>query len=81
MPDYLGVAGRLRHDAADAALVRDLAMDTAKRDFFDRLHHRLDRLADDVEQAMNSRRFTTSAADSAMGESPAHYPHIDPGWL
>jgi len=32
---------------------RDLATDKAKRDMFDRLHQHLNRLADEVEQAIN----------------------------
>ena len=40
--------------AIEAALIRDLATDPTKRDTFDRLHQRLNRLADEVEQAMKS---------------------------
>jgi hypothetical protein len=57
MQDYLAISGRLRKDAADAALIRDFAMDEAKRDFFDRLHHHLDQLADDIEQAINTSKM------------------------
>ena len=53
MQDYLAALERLRKDAAEAALIRDLATDTAKQDFFDLLHGHLDRLADEVERAMN----------------------------
>ena len=54
MQDYLAALERLRKDAADAALIRDLASDNAKQDFFDRLHRHLDQLADEIEQAMNT---------------------------
>jgi len=47
---------KLRRDAAEAALIRDLATDTAKREMFDRLAQHLDRLADDVELAMNASK-------------------------
>lgn len=54
MQDYLAALERLRKDAAEAKLIRDLATDQAKQDFFDRLHRHLDRLADEVERAMNT---------------------------
>ena len=57
MQDYLAAMERLRKDAAEAALIRDLATDKAKRDFFDRLHRHLDRLADEIEQAMNTPKI------------------------
>jgi hypothetical protein len=57
MRDYLAAMERLRKDAAQAALIRDLATDKAKRDFFDRLHRHLDRLADEIEQAMNTPKI------------------------
>ena len=53
MQDYLAALERLRKDAAEAALIRDLATASAKRDFFDRLHRHLNRLADEIEEAMN----------------------------
>ncbi|MCK1518420.1 hypothetical protein IVB22_39325 [Bradyrhizobium sp. 190] len=55
MQDYLAAQERLRKDAAEAALIRDLATASAKRDFFDRLHCHLNRLADEIEQALNTR--------------------------
>jgi hypothetical protein len=45
---------KLRSDAAEAALIRDLATDMAKRKMFDRLARHLDQLADDVERAMSA---------------------------
>jgi hypothetical protein len=44
--DYLASIEKLRRDAAEAALIRDLATDTAKREVFNRLHEHLSRLAD-----------------------------------
>ena len=54
MQDYLAAIERLRKDAAEAALIRDLAMDEAKQDFFDQLHRHLLGLADEVERARNA---------------------------
>ena len=53
--DYQTSIEKLRTDAAEAALVRDLAIEPAKREMFNRLHEHLSRLADEVEQAMNAR--------------------------
>jgi len=54
MKDYQTAIEKLRSDAAEAALIRDLATDMTKRETFDRLHQHLTRLADEVEQAMRS---------------------------
>ncbi|WP_426528380.1 hypothetical protein [Bradyrhizobium sp. McL0615] len=54
MKDYQAVIEKLRNDAAEAALIRDLATDTTKREMFDRLHQHLNRLADEVEKAMKT---------------------------
>jgi hypothetical protein len=37
MKDYLAHAEKLRQEAAECALIRDLATDKAKREMFDRL--------------------------------------------
>jgi hypothetical protein len=52
MKDYLAQVEKLRKDAADCALIRDLATQPAKREMFDRLAHHLTALADQVEMAM-----------------------------
>ena len=52
MQDYLAQVEKLRKDAAEAALIRDLATDKAKRAVFDRIAGHLAVLADQVEQAM-----------------------------
>jgi len=54
MKDYRASLEKLRKDAAECALIRDLATDPIKRDMFDRLQQHLDRLADEVEQAINA---------------------------
>jgi hypothetical protein len=57
MQDYPAALERLRKGAAEAALIRDLATDKAKRDFFNRLHCHLDRLADEIEQALTTAKM------------------------
>jgi ribosomal protein S7 len=52
MKDYLAQIEKLRRDAAECALIRDLATDKAKREMFDRLANHLTVLADQVEMAM-----------------------------
>jgi len=59
MQDYLAQIEKLRKDAAECALIRDLATDQAKRELFDRLHGHLTVLADQVEQAMLQRKTET----------------------
>jgi len=54
MKDYRASLEKLRKDAAEAALIRDLATNGTKRETFDRLHQHLNRLADEVEQAMKA---------------------------
>jgi hypothetical protein len=58
MKDYRASIEKLRRDAADAALVRDLATDPIKRDMYSRLHEHLNRLANEVERAMISSSQT-----------------------
>lgn len=47
---------KLRTDAAECALIRDLATDKAKRELFDRLAAHLTLLANQVEQEMLERK-------------------------
>ena len=56
MKDFQASIEKLRKDAAEAALIRDLATDPIKREMFDKLSDHLKRLADEVEQAMNSAK-------------------------
>jgi hypothetical protein len=52
---YQASLERLRIDAIEAALIRDLAADQAKREMFNRLHEHFNRLADEIEAAMKAR--------------------------
>ncbi len=54
MKDYKASIEKLRRDALDAALIRDLSMDKAKRQAFARLVENLNHLADEIEKEMNS---------------------------
>jgi len=56
MKDYQLHLEKLRRDAAECALVRDLATDPAKREMFDRLARHHTQLADEVERAMNASK-------------------------
>jgi hypothetical protein len=56
MKDYQASIEKLRTDAAEFALTRDLASDKTKREMFDRLARHLSRLADEVERAMNASK-------------------------
>jgi hypothetical protein len=56
MQDYKPHLEKLRRDAAECALVRDLATDPAKRGMFDRLARHHNQLADEVERAMNASK-------------------------
>ena len=51
MKDYQ----KLRKDAAEAALIRDLATDQTKREMYGRLHEHFSLLADEVEAAMKAK--------------------------
>lgn len=57
MKDYQTSIERLRKDAAEAALIRDLATDMTKRETFNRLHEHLNRLADEIERASTSAKI------------------------
>ena len=61
MKDYQAQLEKLRKDAAECALIRDLATDPAKRAMFDRLAVHLNSLADQVEHAMLHRNDETGA--------------------
>jgi hypothetical protein len=53
--DYQASLEKLRKDAAEAALIRDLATDPAKREMFGRLHEHFNRLADEIEAVMKAQ--------------------------
>lgn len=52
--DYRASVEKLRKEAAEAALIRDLATDPVKRETFNTLARHLSILADQVEQAMSN---------------------------
>ncbi|WP_027534566.1 hypothetical protein [Bradyrhizobium sp. WSM3983] len=55
MKDCQAQLEKLRTDAAECALIRDLATDKAKRELFDRLANHLTVLAEHVELALLER--------------------------
>lgn len=57
MQDYRAQIEELRNDAAECALIRDLASDRAKRELFDRLAMHLSSLADEIEKEMLKREI------------------------
>lgn len=52
MQDYLSHLEKIRREAADCALIRDLATDKSKREMFDKLAVHLTSLADQIELEM-----------------------------
>lgn len=54
MKDFHASVEKLRKDAAEAALIRDLATDEVKRELYDRLTIHFGRLADEVEHAIKA---------------------------
>ena len=52
MQDMLAQLEKLRRDAAECELVRDLATEPKKRELFDRLAAHLTQLASEVEQTI-----------------------------
>ena len=52
MQDMLARLEKLRRDAAECELIRDLATDPKKRELFDRLAAHLTQLASEVEQTI-----------------------------
>jgi hypothetical protein len=56
MKDYMASLERLRRDAAQAALARDLATDPNKRMLYDKLHLRYLQLAAEVEKAIRTQK-------------------------
>jgi hypothetical protein len=56
MKDYLAQIEKLRKDAAECAVIRDLTTDISKWEVFDRLAVHLSNLADQVELEMLKRK-------------------------
>jgi hypothetical protein len=57
MKDMQASLEKLRTDAAEATLVRDLATDPRKRELYTKLAEHLTRLADEVERAIGLQRI------------------------
>jgi len=55
MKDYQASLEKLRKDAAEAALIRDLTTDPMKRELFTRLADHFAGLADEVERAIAAK--------------------------
>jgi hypothetical protein len=73
MRDFLTSVEKLRRDAAEAGLVRDLATDNVKRELYARIHDHLNRLADEVEGFMNDRAGELKDKDmQENGEQDGH---------
>ena len=53
--DYQASLEKLRKDAAEAALIRDLATDPTKREMYSKLNEHFSRLADEIETAMKGK--------------------------
>jgi hypothetical protein len=56
MKDYLASLEKLRKDAAECALIRDLTTDKTKREMYDRLSRHFQQLADEVQRVMNAAK-------------------------
>ncbi|MDN4986660.1 hypothetical protein KUL72_12560 [Bradyrhizobium arachidis] len=61
MKDYQTQLEKLRKDAAECALIRDLATDKSKRELFERLASHLTVLADQVELAIRDHTSGSAA--------------------
>ena len=55
MKDYQASLEKLRKDAAEAALIRDLATDKTKPETVQQVHQHFSRLADEIEAAMKAK--------------------------
>ena len=82
MHDYQAAVEKLRKDAAEAALIRDLATNSAKRETFDRLYRHLNGLANEVERVMNTELIASGTPASVCvmppvdegSDAPRHRP-------
>ncbi len=66
MHDMKSQAEKLRTDAAECALIRDLATDPVKRDLFERLAQHLSTLAREIELALQRQAETDDASRNAI---------------
>jgi hypothetical protein len=67
MKDMQAQLERLRKDAAECALIRDLATDKKKRELFTRLADHLDVLAFEVERAINEQKKHRKSPEPLLG--------------
>lgn len=56
MKDYLASIEKLRKDAAEACIIRDLATDPLKREMYAEIASRLDKLAGEIEAVVKERK-------------------------
>ena len=56
MKDYLASIEKLRKDAAECALIRDLAADKTKRETYDALSRHFQLLADEIKRVLNTAK-------------------------
>jgi hypothetical protein len=76
MKDYFASIEKLRKEAAEAALVRDLATDPVKRDMYGRIHDHLMTLANEVERAISSSGTAQGATNrQSINSELANQPH------
>ena len=64
MKDYLASIEKLRKDASEAALIRDLAADQTKREMFDRVYTHLSTLANELEKTARAQEAAQGAANN-----------------
>ena len=69
MIDYQAQLEKLRRDAAECALIADLATSPQKRELFARLAEHLGALAADVERAMTAANENASGTSGDPGPS------------
>jgi hypothetical protein len=67
--DYFASIEKLRKEAAEAALVRDLATDPVKRAMYGRIHDHLMTLANEVERAMSRSGTATPQSPTTKLQS------------
>ena len=69
MKDYQSQLEKLRRDAAECELIRDLATDKAKRELFDRIASHLTVLANQVEIAVLEKAKEVLNQPQCVGRS------------
>ena len=73
MKDYLASIEKLRKDAAECALIRDLAADKTKRETYDALSRHFQPLADEIQRVLNTAgKLMSDAAAKEVIIGTAH---------